>query len=268
MKDGTRAALSDQTTWLRLPVMLLFFLLLQVATPLLIVVSVVGWLIRLFTGQQPEGVVDLGRTLGQWFDRCADYLCGGAQRRPFPFEDHDCPSDRPPETAPRQSGAKDRAPVASDVKTKASEASVTSTAAAKASAGQTSESGSAQAAAGGNARSKGSSEDSDAPKAEVGDEVGKKKTGKKKASKKKAGQKKTGQKKTGKKKASKKTGSQSKSNKKKSSKKTSTSKETSEQKSKKSDPIEAGSPAASGDDKGQAKDPAGGDQTPPSETNN
>ncbi len=100
MKDETRAALSDQGTWLRLPVMLLFFLLLQVATPLLIVVSLVAWFMRLFTGQQPQGVIEFGRTIGEWFDRTSDYLCGGAQRRPFPFEDHDCPSDRAPDPQP------------------------------------------------------------------------------------------------------------------------------------------------------------------------
>jgi hypothetical protein len=100
MKDETRAALTDRDTWLRLPVMLLFFLLLQVATPLLIVVSLVAWLMRLFTGQQPQGVIDFGRSLGEWFDRCSDYLCGGAQRRPFPFEDHDCPSDRAADDEP------------------------------------------------------------------------------------------------------------------------------------------------------------------------
>jgi len=97
MKNETREALSDQATWLRLPIMLLFFLLLQVATPLLIAVSLVAWLMRLFTGQQPQGVIDFGQTLGEWFDRTSNYLCGGAQRRPFPFEDHDCPSDRPDE---------------------------------------------------------------------------------------------------------------------------------------------------------------------------
>lgn len=100
MKDETRAALSDQGTWLRLPVMLLFFLLLQVATPLLIVVSLVAWFMRLFTGQQPQGVIEFGQTIGKWFDRTADYLCGGAQRRPFPFEDHDCPSDRAADRQP------------------------------------------------------------------------------------------------------------------------------------------------------------------------
>jgi len=94
MKDETRAALTDQGTWMRLPAMLLFFLLLQVATPLLIAVSLVAWLMRLFTGRQPQGVVEFGKTIGEWFDRTADYLCGGAHRRPFPFEDHDCPSDR------------------------------------------------------------------------------------------------------------------------------------------------------------------------------
>ncbi|MEN1729399.1 MAG: DUF4389 domain-containing protein, partial [Pseudomonadota bacterium] len=94
MKDETRANLSDSATWMRLPVMVLFFVLLQVATPLLIVVSLVGWIIRLISGEQPQGVIDFGRMIAEWFSRTADYLCGGAQRRPFPFEDHDCPSDR------------------------------------------------------------------------------------------------------------------------------------------------------------------------------
>ncbi|TVR97647.1 MAG: DUF4389 domain-containing protein [Wenzhouxiangellaceae bacterium] len=96
MDERMRAALKDPATWLRLPVMLLFFALLLIAVPVLIAVTIYGWCAQLLTGKVPDPVLELGRRLGDWLDRCARYLSGAAERRPFPFEDLDCPRDPPP----------------------------------------------------------------------------------------------------------------------------------------------------------------------------
>ena len=77
MNDRTREALSNTDTWARLPVMLLFYLLLAIATPLLMVVSLAGWVMRLFTGERTEGVTEFGDTLAAWFSQTARYLTGG-----------------------------------------------------------------------------------------------------------------------------------------------------------------------------------------------
>ncbi len=93
--DGIPKALSDRDTWLRAPVLLLFYLLLVLVTPVLVLVSVVGWFALLIRGRVPDEVSDLGRNLAAWYEQTARYLTGGARRRPFPFEDLDCPTDEP-----------------------------------------------------------------------------------------------------------------------------------------------------------------------------
>jgi hypothetical protein len=100
MEDGTRKALSDRDTWLKAPVLLLFYLLLILVTPVLVLVSVVGWFALLIRGQVPQEVSELGRNLAAWYGQTARYLTGGAKRRPFPFEDLDCPADEPNQPAP------------------------------------------------------------------------------------------------------------------------------------------------------------------------
>jgi hypothetical protein len=173
MEEKTRAALSDQETWLRLPVMLLFFLMLVVATPLLIVVSSVGWLIRLFTGEQSDGVIEFGQDIGRWFRRCSDYLVGAAERRPFPFEDHDCPSDR---AVVESSRSRSSAPAGSGERA----ASASSAAGSSDAAPETTASGPASEA-----------EDKPVERATATGEASKKKSAKKKSTRKKATKKKS-----------------------------------------------------------------------------
>lgn len=95
MDDKTRKALTNPSTWSKGAVMLLFFLMLAVVTPLLVLVSLVGWVGLLVSGRTPVQVSDFGRGLADWYVQTVRYLTGNASRRPFPFEDLDCPSDEP-----------------------------------------------------------------------------------------------------------------------------------------------------------------------------
>lgn len=105
MDEKTRQSLSNPSTWTRGAVMLLFFVLLAVVTPLLVLVSLVGWIGLLFNGRTPEPVVEFGQSLADWYARTARYLTGNARRRPFPFEDMDCPADEPGVTRTARPGA-------------------------------------------------------------------------------------------------------------------------------------------------------------------
>lgn len=96
MNEQTKKALTNAETWLRLPVMALFFVMLLIATPLLIALALYAWILRLFRAEFPPTVVRFGKDLGAWFERSARYLTGAADRRPFPFEDLDCPRDPVP----------------------------------------------------------------------------------------------------------------------------------------------------------------------------
>jgi hypothetical protein len=96
MNPTTRKAVSNPESWKKGAVMLLFFLLLAVITPLLMLVSLVGWVFLLVQGQVPESIRSFGRSLAAWYAQTARYLTGDAHRRPFPFEDLDCVTDEPP----------------------------------------------------------------------------------------------------------------------------------------------------------------------------
>ena len=165
MDEQTREALTNRASWLKGAVLLLFYLLLLVATPVLIVISLVGWISLLISGQVPSGVRDFGREMACWFEQTARYLTGNASRRPFPFEDLDCPRDEPGEHVARMS-AGDQGRTDSEAKVDADK-----------------------------------SRGAPAPGKKAGKKKsGKKKTGKKKATRKKSGKKKSGagKKKTGK----------------------------------------------------------------------
>lgn len=106
MNEQTRKALKNPETWLRLPVMALFFVMLLMATPLLMAVSLYAWFVLLLTGEWPGSVLRYGKDLGAWFERASRYLTGAADRRPFPFEDLDCPRDPVPVPGARAASAK------------------------------------------------------------------------------------------------------------------------------------------------------------------
>ena len=170
MDEQTREALTNRAAWLKGAVLLLFYLLLLVATPVLIVISLVGWIGLLIKGQVPSGVRDFGRELACWFEQTARYLTGNASRRPFPFEDLDCPSDEPGEQG-AQMPTGNQQPAGSEAKADAD-----------------------------NGRSTPAAEKKESGKKESG----KKKTGKKRATKKKTSKKKSAKKKSAKKKSGKK----------------------------------------------------------------
>jgi len=170
MDEQTRQALSNRASWIKGATLLLFFLLLLVATPMLIVVSLFGWIGLLVKGQVPSGIRDFGQDLARWYAQTTRYLTGNANRRPFPFEDLDCPSDEPSATP-----SATRRPAASSKESSAAGASKAET---PTSIGK-------QEAVGKKAGKKAAKK-----------KAGKKKTGKKKAAKKKAGKKKAGKKKS------------------------------------------------------------------------
>lgn len=170
MEEQTREALTNRASWLKGAVLLLFYVLLVVATPILIVISLFGWIGLLFKGQIPSRVQDFGQDMACWYDQTARYLTGNASRRPFPFEDLDCPRDEPSHVPEPSAGSmaqgRDRASMAS-----ASES---------------------PQAAGGRTDSeiRADAKNADGKAAAAGKKSGKK-AGRKKAGKKKAGKKKT-----------------------------------------------------------------------------
>jgi hypothetical protein len=95
MKNETREAIGNSETWVRGLTYLLFFALLTVISPIAILVSLYGWLVLLWTGRTPDPVIKFGATLADWYRQAVRYITANGTRRPFPFEDLDCPRDEP-----------------------------------------------------------------------------------------------------------------------------------------------------------------------------
>lgn len=96
----TNEGYRNPAVWIRLPVMLLLFVMLAVAGPVLAVLSLAQWIHRLIHDRPHEDMTRFGDTLADWLTRSARYLAGSARRRPFPFEDGDLPRDEPPPARP------------------------------------------------------------------------------------------------------------------------------------------------------------------------
>jgi hypothetical protein len=177
MDETLRKSLTNRASWGRGGVMLLFFLMLLVVTPVLMVLSLAGWLMLLLRGQVPTAISTFGVELADWYGQTVRYLTGSARRRPFPFEDLDCPADDPPQAA-----ASDRAQAAGSGRTSTG-------------AGSVMRSGGAE----------NNLEEKPAGQPLADHRAGKKTATRKKANKKKAGKKTAAKKKSGKKKATAKT---------------------------------------------------------------
>lgn len=98
--NETQEGWRKSAVWLRLAVMLLLFVMLAVAGPVLAVVSLAQWGHRLIHDRPQADMTRFGDQLAGWLHQTARYLAGSAQRRPFPFEDDDLPREEPPPVRP------------------------------------------------------------------------------------------------------------------------------------------------------------------------
>ena len=82
-----KARLGDESFWLRLPFMLLFFLAWKLAELVLIGVILVQVLMRLFLGQPQSALQALGAQLSRYAHQIFRYLTFNSEQKPFPFSD-------------------------------------------------------------------------------------------------------------------------------------------------------------------------------------
>lgn len=103
MRQQTRAALTRPSTWSRLASYLLFYFLLIIAAPVLLVTSLAGWIHLLLKGRRHDELAGFGDRLGDWLGDATRFVAGSSEQRPFPFEDADLPLEQPkPYPAARQ----------------------------------------------------------------------------------------------------------------------------------------------------------------------
>lgn len=86
MTSGSmKERLKDESYWLRLPFMLLFFIAWQLTELVLIGVILVQVVYRLFAGQPQPQLLALGSQLTRYAYQLFRYLTFNAEAKPFPF---------------------------------------------------------------------------------------------------------------------------------------------------------------------------------------
>lgn len=83
--SSVKERLKDESFWLRLPFMLLFFIAWQLTELVLIGVILVQVVYRLFTGQPQQQLLAFGSQLTLYGYQLFRYLTFNAEAKPFPF---------------------------------------------------------------------------------------------------------------------------------------------------------------------------------------
>lgn len=86
-EKNIKQRLKDESFWLRLPFMLLFFVVWRLTELVLIVTIVVQMLVRLFKGEPQLQLLKLGSQLTQFSYQMFRYLTFNTEAKPFPFAD-------------------------------------------------------------------------------------------------------------------------------------------------------------------------------------
>ncbi len=84
-KSELEQNLTSRSTWVRLIYMLLFGLIIWVASVVLTMVVVLQFLHMLITGQRNDNLLQFGQQLGIYFRQIIDFLCYSEENQPFPF---------------------------------------------------------------------------------------------------------------------------------------------------------------------------------------
>ncbi len=73
--------------WLRTLYVVAFFLVYRVIDLLLLLLTVVQWFFRLFTGQPQAELAVFATALGVYVQQIVHYLAGSSEEKPYPFQD-------------------------------------------------------------------------------------------------------------------------------------------------------------------------------------
>lgn len=96
--SSMKERLKDESYWLRLPFMLLFFIAWQLTELVLIGVILVQVVYRLFAGQPQPQLLAFGSQLTRYTYQLFRYLTFNAEAKPFPFAEW--PSEEQPDANP------------------------------------------------------------------------------------------------------------------------------------------------------------------------
>lgn len=93
LKPALIERLADTCAWLRLPVMIVFMVVLYIAIWVVGLVALVQFVIRLLTGESDARVRKLGHCLSLYLAEVVAYLTFRSDTRPYPWNEWPCGDD-------------------------------------------------------------------------------------------------------------------------------------------------------------------------------
>lgn len=87
MDESVKSNLLSQKTWLRLPFILLFIILLNLALTLTWVLVPLQFIFTLFSGSRNSGLHRFADMTCQYMHQVLTFLCYVSDEKPFPFSD-------------------------------------------------------------------------------------------------------------------------------------------------------------------------------------
>ena len=111
MDQKIKENVTRESTWMRLVYMVLFAVIFNIAEFVIVVVVVVQFLFKLFTGDVVPRLQELGQTLGTYVGWVIRFLTYNTEEMPYPFGPWPGPAEQEPATgsAPAKRGASGKA---------------------------------------------------------------------------------------------------------------------------------------------------------------
>src|SRR5690606_2007137 len=82
-----KSNVTSDASWLRTLCMVACFLVYRVFDLLVLLLTVLQWFFRLFTGQPQAELADFAAALGVYVQQIVHYLAGRTEEKPYPFQD-------------------------------------------------------------------------------------------------------------------------------------------------------------------------------------
>ena len=87
MKETFKINLLNVDTWIRLLYMILFVMLLVVARFVVLIITMLQFLVVLFTGEDNRNLRTLGQGTAEWICQAVFFLTYNSEVKPYPFSD-------------------------------------------------------------------------------------------------------------------------------------------------------------------------------------
>lgn len=82
-----KSNVTSDAFWLRTLYVVAFFFVYRVIDLLVLLLTVVQWFFRLFTGQPHQELAIFATALGVYVQQIVHYLAGRTEEKPYPFQD-------------------------------------------------------------------------------------------------------------------------------------------------------------------------------------